>query len=335
MKIAVIGAGSWGTAVASIVAPKAPTVLWARRSELAACIDADHENPDYLGGLVLPDQLRCTADLSEAVSGADVVVMGVPSHGFRTILEQAAPSIDRDATVISLTKGLEQGTLLRMTEVIAETLPEVNPSRVGVLTGPNLAREIVAGQPAASVVAMPDEQQADVLRELFHTTAFRVYTNTDVVGSEAAGALKNVMAIGAGVASGLGYGLNALAALITRSLAELTRVGMALGGRPLTFAGLAGMGDLIATCMSSQSRNHRVGYALGQGQQLDDIIAEMKMVAEGVKTTKSVLELAERHGIEVPIAAQVGAMLYEGLDPEAMVANLLGRPAGHELDGIH
>ena len=261
--------------------------------------------------------------------------MGVPSHGFRTDLDQAAPWIDPGVAVVSLTKGLEQGSLLRMTEVVAQTLPNVAPNRIGVLTGPNLAKEIVAGQPAASVVAMPDEGTAELLQVIFHTTEFRVYTNTDVIGSEAAGAMKNVMAIGAGVASGLGYGLNALAALVTRSLAELTRLGMALGGKPLTFAGLAGMGDLIATCMSTQSRNHRVGLALGQGRKLDDIISEMKMVAEGVKTTQCVIELAERHGIDVPIASEVGAMLYEGLEPDVMVANLLGRPARHELDGIH
>ena len=335
MRVAVIGAGSWGTAVASIVAPKGDTILWARRPELADAINDAHQNPDYLAGLDLPHQLTATADLERAVTGAEVIVMGVPSHGFRTVLDQAAPWIDPGVAVVSLTKGLEQGSLLRMTEVVAQTLPNVAPNRIGVLTGPNLAKEIVAGQPAASVVAMPDEGTAELLQVIFHTTEFRVYTNTDVIGSEAAGAMKNVMAIGAGVASGLGYGLNALAALVTRSLAELTRLGMALGGKPLTFAGLAGMGDLIATCMSTQSRNHRVGLALGQGRKLDDIISEMKMVAEGVKTTQCVIELAERHGIDVPIASEVGAMLYEGLEPDVMVANLLGRPARHELDGIH
>lgn len=333
-KTAVIGAGSWGTAVAGLLAGKSATTLWARRAQLADAISRNHENPDYLAGLTLPVTLTATADLEAALRDASAVVMAVPSHGFRAVLGEAAGLIDPATPIVSLTKGIEQDTLARMTEVVSDVLPDHDPDRIGVLTGPNLAREIAAGQPAASVIAFPDEDVAHDMQRLFMVPAFRVYTNTDVVGCEAAGALKNVMALAAGMAAGLGYGHNSLAALITRALAELTRLGVALGGRPLTFAGLAGMGDLIATCMSSQSRNHRVGYGLGQGKKLDEIVAEMNMVAEGVKTTRAVLTIAERHGIEMPIAEQVGAVLYEGKDPSHMVAALMLRDPKPELHGI-
>jgi glycerol-3-phosphate dehydrogenase (NAD(P)+) len=236
--------------------------------------------------------------------------------------------------VVSLAKGVEQGTLRRMTEVIGEVLPTHLPERIGVLTGPNLAREIAAGQPAASVVAMGDEAAAHELQSLIMTVTFRVYTNPDVVGCEIAGALKNVMAIAAGIADGLGYGDNTKAALLTRGLAELTRLGIALGGNPLTFSGLAGMGDLVATCTSTQSRNRTVGVELGKGRKLDDIVADMKMVAEGVKSTAAVLELARRQRVEMPIAEQVGAVLYEGKRAEDLVTALMLREAKAELHGI-
>ena len=334
MRVAVVGAGSWGTAVACIVAESCDTVLWARRPELAAAIDERHENPDYLPGHALPSSLQATSSLEEAVSGAEVVAMAVPSHGFRDVLIEAAPWIGPSTPVVSLTKGVEQASLERMTEVAAEVLKGHDRGTIGVLTGPNLAREIVAGQPAASVVATPDEACAQALQKVFMTPLFRVYTNTDVVGCETAGALKNVMAIATGIASGLGYGDNSRAALITRGLAELTRLGVALGGSPLTFLGLAGIGDLVATCTSEQSRNRTVGFELGRGRPLEEIVAEMRMVAEGVKSTKAVLELARRHGVEMPIAEQVGAVLYEGKDPTLMVTDLMGRSAKPELEGI-
>ncbi len=334
MKVAVIGAGSWGTAVARIVGGHADVALWARRPELAAAINEAGENPDYLPGAPIGDRVTATSDLDEAVSGAETVVMAVPSHGYRAVLEGAAGKIGRGVPVISLSKGIEQGTLLRMTEVTMEVLDGHPADVVGVLSGPNLAREVAAGQPAATVVALPSEVEAARLQHLFMSPTFRVYTNPDVVGCESAGALKNVMAIAAGIAHGLGYGDNTIATLITRALAELTRLGVALGGQPLTFAGLAGMGDLIATCVSDQSRNHRVGYGLGQGRALDDIIAEMNQVAEGVKSTGAVLELAERHGIEMPIAAQVGQVLYEGADARDVVPALMTRRAKSELHGI-
>jgi glycerol-3-phosphate dehydrogenase (NAD(P)+) len=332
-RVAVVGAGSWGTAVAAIVAGNVPTVLWARRVELAAAIDAEHENADYLRDIALPANLRATADLAEACATADVVVFAVPSHGLRAVLAEARPHIAASAAIVSLAKGIEQGTLRRMTEVIAEVLVDHDPSRIGVLTGPNLAREVAAGQPTASVVAVPDAVVAEELQQVFFAPTLRVYTNPDVVGCEMAGALKNVLAIGAGIADGLGYGDNTKAALITRGLAELARLGGALGGQPLTFAGLAGMGDLIATCASPQSRNRHVGVELGRGRVLDDIVSEMNMVAEGVKTTAAVLELATAHDVEMPLASYVGRVLYEGAHPADLVPELMLRKAKPELHG--
>jgi len=328
--VAVIGAGSWGTTVAAIAASHEPTVLWARRPELAAAIATGHENPEYLAGYALPETLRATPDLSEAVRDAEVVVMAVPSHGYRAVLAEAAAAIGDAVPILSLTKGIEQDTLMRMTEITNDLLPHHRPDRIGVLSGPNLAGEIMAGQPAATVIAMADDDAATRLQHVFMTPRFRVYTNRDVVGCEAAGALKNVMAIAAGMAHGLGFGDNTLASLITRALAELTRLGRAMGGEPLTFAGLAGMGDLIATCTSAQSRNHQVGFGLGQGRLLDDIVSEMSMVAEGVKSTSGVLALAARYGVEMPIAEQVGRVLYEGKHPAVAVAELMTRVAKPE-----
>jgi glycerol-3-phosphate dehydrogenase (NAD(P)+) len=333
-RVAVIGAGSWGTAVGAIAAVNADATLWARDPAVAARIDADHENPDYLPGIALPATLHATSDLVAAVTDADVVVMGVPSHGFRDVLATAAAAIGRDVPILSLSKGVEQGTVLRMTEVIADVLPEHRTDRIGVLTGPNLALEVALGQPAATVIAIGDAATADELQHVFMTATFRVYTNPDVVGCEIAGALKNVIALAAGIAHGLGYGDNTKAALITRGLAELARLGVVLGGDPLTFSGLAGMGDLVATCTSEKSRNRTVGVALGQGRKLDDIVTEMKMVAEGVKSTQAVLELAARHRVEMPIAEQVGAVLYEGRTPAEIVPALMLREAKPELRGI-
>ena len=333
-KIAVIGAGSWGTAVGAIAAVNADAVLWARDPAVAAAVEREHANPEYLPDITLPDALRATSDLLEACTGADVVVMGVPSHGFRDVLVRAAAAIADDVPIISLSKGVEQGTELRMTEVVADVLSSHRRDRIGVLTGPNLAREVAVGQPTASVVAIDDAAVASELQRLFMTATFRVYTNPDVVGCEIAGALKNVIALAAGIAHGLGYGDNTKAALITRGLAELARLGIALGGDPLTFSGLAGMGDLVATCTSEKSRNRTVGVALGQGRRLDDIVAEMKMVAEGVKSTEAVLDLAARHGVEMPIAEQVGAVLYDGRTPSEIVPALMLRQAKPELRGM-
>lgn len=324
-RIAVIGAGSWGTTAAALSARSTETVLWARRPEVAGRINQDRENPDYLPGFPLPEQMSATADLEEAVAGATAVVMAVPSHGFREVFTKAASGIASEVPIISLTKGIEQDSLATMTQVISDVSPGHDPGRIGVLTGPNLASEIAAGQPTAAVMAFRDQDTAVALQSVFMGPMFRVYTNDDVAGCELGGALKNVMAIAAGMSDGLGFGDNTRATLITRALAELTRLGIALGGKPATFAGLAGMGDLIATCISTSSRNHRVGFGLARGQSLDQIVEEMRMVAEGVKTTRAVLGLAARNGIEMPIASHVGLVLYEGMHPRDAVMRLMTR----------
>jgi glycerol-3-phosphate dehydrogenase (NAD(P)+) len=334
MRAAVIGAGSWGTTVAALAATNVDVNLWARQAELAASIEETRENSAYLAGIHLPDRIHATGDLAEACDGADVIVVGVPSHGFRTVLADAASGIAPETPVLSLSKGVEQETHLRMTEVVAAVLPEHDPGRIGVLTGPNLAREVAEGQPTASVIAIGDPEVATELQQLFMTRTFRVYTNPDVVGCEIAGALKNVVAIAAGIAAGLGYGDNTKAALITRGLAELARLGAALGGDPLTFSGLAGMGDLVATCASEKSRNRTVGFELGRGRSIEDIVTEMKMVAEGVKSTAAVLALAAKNDVEMPIAAMIGAVLYDGASAADIVPALMLRQAKPELQGI-
>ena len=333
MRLAVIGAGSWGTTVAALGARNAEHVtLWARRPELAEALNISGENPDYLPGRPI-GPVVATAELAEALEGADVVALAVPSHGFRSVLTAAAPFVPREALVLSLAKGLEQGTLKRMTEVAAEVLAGHDDGRIGVLTGPNIASEVAAGMPTASVVAMGDEGAAAIQR-LFMTDTFRVYTNPDVVGCEVAGVVKNVVALAAGIAQGLGVGDNARAALITRGLAELTRFGLALGGNPLSFLGLAGIGDIVVTCTSPRSRNRSVGEALGRGRPLADVLGEMKMVAEGVRSTAAVLDRAAAAGVEMPIAEQVQAVLDGSRTPAAAVASLMMREAKSELDGI-
>lgn len=335
MRMTVIGAGSWGTTIAALATQNADeVVLWARRPELADAIARRHENPDYLPGMTLPPRLGATASLDEALVGSDVVVLAVPSHGMRAVLTEARLLVPDRAPIVSLAKGLEPGTLLRMTEVAGEVLGAGAAVRLGVLTGPNIAGEVMAGKPAASVVAMGDPDSADLLQRLFMTASFRVYTNPDVIGCEIAGVLKNVVAIAAGAAQGLGCGDNAVAALITRGLAELTRLGLALGGNPLTFLGLAGIGDLVVTCTSPASRNRWVGEELGRGRPLVDILADMHMVAEGVRSAESVLALAAKVGVEMPIAEQVDAVVGGRTTPVEAVQNLMLRQAKAEFDGI-
>jgi glycerol-3-phosphate dehydrogenase (NAD(P)+) len=331
MRVAVIGAGSWGTTVASLCAENCPTIIWARRPELAEQIRTEHANGDYLKGYELTPTLEATADLEEAVRSADLLVMGVPSHGMRDTLRELAGWVRPWIPVVSLAKGLEQGTKLRMTEVIAQELPG-HP--VGVLTGPNLAKEILAGHAAASVVAMADDRVAFALQEVFATKLFRVYTNHDVTGCEVGGALKNVIAIASGMADGLGTGDNTRSAVITRGLSELSRLGAAMGGEVQTFAGLAGMGDLVATCISAQSRNRHVGEQIGRGRTIDEVIAEMNMVAEGVKTSKVVMELAEELGVEMPIAEQVHAVCHLGATAQDAYRGLLRRDHRREMHGM-
>lgn len=327
MRVTVLGAGSFGTTIAALTAPRHPTTLWARDEALAREMRERRTNERYLEGFALPGSLAVTSDLAEAVSLADVVVMGVPSHGFRDVLERAAPSVRPWVPVVSLTKGFEAGTLKRMTEVIAELLPG-HPA--AALSGPNLAREIMAGQAAASVIATKDLTVAAELQAVLRRGVFRLYTNHDVIGCEVAGALKNVVAIAAGMAQGVGAGDNTRAAVIARGLAELTRLGMALGGERQTFAGLAGVGDLVATCMSPQSRNRWVGEQLGKGRPLAEILAEMTMVAEGVKTAGTAMELAARHGIEMPICGVIQRVIDGEMTAIDAYRGL--RHAGHESD---
>ncbi len=329
LRVCVLGAGSWGTTVASLAARNAPTVLWARKADTADEVNRAHTNERYLPKAKLPRALRATASIEEAVRDADLIAVGVPSHGQRAVLEEVRKHIRPWVPVVSLSKGLEQGTHLRMTEVIREVLPD---RRAGVLTGPNLAREIMAGLAAASVIAIDDDMIARQLQDVFHSGMFRVYTNRDVAGCEFGGALKNVIAIAVGMGDGLGVGDNTRSAVITRGLAEMTRLGVALGGRAETFSGLAGMGDLVATCISPQSRNRHVGEQLGRGRKIDEIIAEMHMVAEGVKTTRVVLELAERVGVEMPIAREVYGVLHEGRTAQEAYRGLVRNKPGDEAE---
>lgn len=329
LNVTVIGGGSWGTTIAALVARNAKVRLWARNDETVDEINRHHRNSKYLGEAELPKSVKATGDLQLAVASADVLVIGVPSHGFRETLEQIREHIRPWIPVVSLTKGLETETGKRMTQLIEEILPG-HP--VGVLTGPNLAREILAGQAAASVIAMKDENIITTLQSLFSSGLFRVYTNDDVVGCELGGVLKNVIAIAVGMGDGMGAGDNTRAALITRGLAEITRLGVALGGKRETFAGLTGMGDLIATCTSPQSRNRHVGVELGKGRSLKEIIDDMVMVAEGVKSAATVLELAQQNNIDVPIVEDVNNVLQGRSTASKSIKGLIREKAGAESE---
>jgi glycerol-3-phosphate dehydrogenase (NAD(P)+) len=328
--VAVLGGGSWGTTVASLAAQNTETVQWARDPDTAAEITREHRNSRYLGDARLTPSLRATADLAEAAASADVLVMAVPSQALRSVLAEVAQHVRPWIPVVSLIKGLEQGTRRRMTEIVAEVMPG-HPA--GVLAGPNIAKEVVKGYAAAATIAMPDLRSAEMLQDLFRTKLFRVYTGTDVIGVELAGALKNVFAIAVGFGDGLEAGHNTRAMVITRSLRELTRLGVAMGGLADTFAGLAGMGDLIATCTSPMSRNRHVGYELAKGKKLEQIIAEMKQVAEGVKTSSVVLKLAAEHGVDMPIAREVDSVLNHGQPVFEAYRGLLRKVPGHEMHG--
>jgi len=329
LKVAVLGGGSWGTTVASLVATNCETVLWARDHASVDDINLHHKNEKYLAGLKLNPNLKASTSLEETLSKADVVVVGIPSQQCRTVMQDSIPFIRPWVPIVSLTKGLELGTKMRMTEIIASIYPQ-HP--VGVLTGPNLAKEILQGQAAAAVLAMVDSNIAIALQKVFRTGLFRVYTNDDVIGCELAGALKNVIAIAAGMGDGAGAGDNTRSAVITRGLAELTRLGVALGGQPATFAGLAGMGDLIATCISPLSRNRTVGFQLGRGRTITDIIEEMSMVAEGVKTSGVVVELSQKLGIPMPISEEVNRVVNETCNARQAFRGLLSTKSGSEAD---
>jgi glycerol-3-phosphate dehydrogenase (NAD(P)+) len=309
LKVGLLGGGSWGTTVASLVARNTDVTLWARDEATVAEINEHHSNEKYLPGATLRDRVSATTSIEEAVAAVDVLVMGIPSQGFRSVLEQVKPHLRAWVPVISLTKGLELDTRMRMTEIVKQVLPG-HP--VGVLTGPNLAREISAGQAAAGVIAMEDHIIVRELQALFSSGLFRVYTNDDVIGCELGGVLKNIIAIAVGMGDGQGAGDNTRSALITRGLAEVTRLGVAMGGRAETFAGLAGMGDMIATCTSPQSRNRHVGVELGKGRNIEEIIEDMVMVAEGVKSAPAVIALSDEYQVEMPIAQDVFRVLQHG-----------------------
>lgn len=328
MKVTVLGAGNWGTTVASIVSRRHDVLLWARNPEVAQEVNEQRTNNAYLGGFELHPHLRATSDFEEAVHHAELLVVGVPTGAVRSTVTQVRDHIHPWIPIVSLSKGFEQGSLLRMTQVIAEELPS-HP--VAALTGPNIAREIMAGQAAASVIATHDLGVARALQKVLSTAFFRVYTNHDTVGCELGGALKNVVAIACGMAQGLGVGDNTRSLVMTRGLAELTRLGVAMGGEPATFAGLTGMGDLITTCISPSSRNRTVGERLGSGESLEHINASMNMVAEGLKTAITTHELAARYDLEMPIHETIYRVVVGEL-PATMAYRGLAPQPGHEAE---
>ncbi len=331
-RVAVFGAGSWGTAFSMVLADAGHEVtVWGRREDLCEAITIRHENPDYLPGIELPHSVAATSDPRRAAEEASLVVLAVPSQTLRANLQQWADLLPSDAVLLSLMKGVELGGLKRMSEVIEE-VTGAGPERIAVLSGPNLAREIAAREPAASVVACADEAVAAQLREWLHGPNFRPYSSVDVVGCELGGAYKNVIALAVGMAVGLGFGDNTTASVITRGLAEIARLAVKLGADPLTLMGLAGLGDLVATCSSPLSRNRSFGEKLGQGLTAAEITASTRQVAEGVKSCGSLLALAQRHGIYAPVVEAVHAVVNGRLTTEEMMASFLSRETKHERD---
>ncbi|MBL9038897.1 MAG: NAD(P)-dependent glycerol-3-phosphate dehydrogenase [Archangium sp.] len=331
-KASVFGAGSFGTAIASVLAANFDeVVLWGRDGQLVAQINRDRQNAAYLPGLTLPAPIRASADLADAAQGAELVVVATPSHATRQFMAQAADVLPSNVPVITVAKGIENETLATMTEVLEQSLPERFHPHIGILSGPSFAKEMVQKMPTIVTVAARWEKTAQRAQQMFSSEFFRTYTSTDVVGVQVGGALKNVIAIAAGMADGLGLGHNTRAGIITRGLAEISRMAVRLGGNPLTLSGLAGMGDLVLTCTGELSRNRKVGIELGRGRALNDILGEMKQVAEGVKTAKSARDLAARHGVELPICAQVYAIAYEGKSPKAAAMDLMTRAPKSEL----
>jgi len=331
LRAAVLGAGSWGTTYAKVLADAGCEVtLWARRPEVVSAITTGRENREYLPGIRLPERLVATADAHAALEGADLVALAVPSQTLRDNLVAWADAIAGDTTLVSLAKGVELGTHKRMSEVII-VVTRVHRDRVAVVSGPNLAREIALEQPAATVVACSDAARAELLQRASTTSYLRPYTNTDVLGCELAGAVKNVIALACGIAEGMGFGDNTKASLITRGLAEMSRLGVVLGADPLTFAGLAGLGDLVATCTSPLSRNRTLGERLGRGGTLEQAVAATRQTAEGVKSCLSICELAAGHGVEMPITEQVVRVCHEGMAPVQAVLQLMKRETKPEL----
>ncbi|HEX6779814.1 MAG TPA: NAD(P)H-dependent glycerol-3-phosphate dehydrogenase [Ktedonobacterales bacterium] len=334
-RVGIIGTGAWGTTLAIVLASKGfETTLWEHQAERAAEMERERQNGVFLPGIAFPFSLRVTNDIREAVAGRELVLLVTPSQRIRENTRALAPYLAPDAIILCGSKGLEVGSLKRMTEVIAEELPGSLEERVVALSGPNIAQEVARGLPSAAVVAGRQREIAEAARETLNTATFRVYTTNDVIGVELGGALKNIIALGAGACDGWGYGDNAKAAFMTRGMAEIARLGIASGANPLTFAGLAGVGDLIATCASPLSRNRHVGLEVAKGRPLDEVLAEMKSVAEGVSTTKAAYELSKRYGVEMPITATIHAILFEGKSARQGVIELMLRDPKDELEGI-
>ncbi|WP_068775383.1 NAD(P)H-dependent glycerol-3-phosphate dehydrogenase [Paenibacillus sp. FJAT-26967] len=334
-QVSVLVAGSWGTAIASVLADNELDVtLWTRNLQQAEEINELHTNSRYLKDIQLSPRIRATTSIREAVENKDAVIFVVPSAGMREVAAQARPFISPDTLIIHATKGFEALTLKRMTTVLAEELPHCDPGRFVVLSGPSHAEEVIRECPTTIVVASPTAEAADQAQDLLISNYFRVYTNPDVTGVEVGGALKNIIALGAGLSDGLKFGDNAKAALLTRGLAEIARLGVEMGANPMTFAGLAGIGDLVVTCTSTHSRNWKAGYMLGQGEPLDTVLEKMGMVVEGVKTTKSAFALAQEYGVTMPITSELHQVLFEGKEPRAAVEDLMGRGRTHEIEEI-
>lgn len=331
-RIGVIGGGSWGTAFAAMLSERyADVSLWVREPEVCAEIRDGRENNSFLPGVPLPSGVRPTTDLAEALSGRTIVAFAVPTQYLRAVAREAAEHLSPGAGVVSLAKGVENGTLMRMTEVLAEELPAFS-DRVAALSGPTFAREVAEGKPTGATLAAADERVAAALQAALSGRRFRVYAETDVVGTEIGGALKNVLAIAAGMSDGLGYGHNARSFLIARGLAEIARLGVCLGARPQTFAGLSGLGDLVLTCTGDLSRNRTVGMRVGRGEGVESVLSGMKMVAEGVHTARAAADLSLRTGVPMPISEQVYRILHEGKDVRTAVDELFARALRAERD---
>ncbi|WP_040951206.1 NAD(P)H-dependent glycerol-3-phosphate dehydrogenase [Gorillibacterium massiliense] len=334
-KTALLVAGSWGTAIATVLADNGhDVVIWTRRQDQADEININHTNAKYLPDVRLSERIRATSSMEEAVTGADAVVLAATSSSMREVAALVKPYLDERTLIIHATKGFEAETLKQMTEVIAEEIPQTDRKRIVVLSGPSHAEEVVLRCPTTTVVAAEDVSAAEAAQDLLMNSYFRVYTNPDVTGVEVGGALKNIIALGVGMSDGLGFGDNAKAALMTRGLTEIVRLGIAMGANPLTFSGLAGLGDLIVTCTSKHSRNWRAGYMLGQGASLTDVLDKMQMVVEGVKTTSAASKLAETYKVRMPITNALYGVLFAGKRPKEAVEELMGRLKTHEIEEV-
>lgn len=335
INIGVIGAGSFGTAMAIHLAKNGhPVSLWAYEKNVVEAVNSQHENTTYMPGIPIPENVVATSSLKETVAGKKLVLQVNPSHATRQVMKEAIQYADDNTIILNCTKGIENETLLTMSELLLEILPPSNHNQLAFLSGPSFAREVAMGLPTAVTVASKNQATAKYCQTIFANERFRVYTSDDIVGSELASALKNVIAIAAGISDGLGYGHNTRAALITRGVAEILRLGKKMGAKEMTFLGLSGMGDLVLTCTGDLSRNRSVGIQLGQGKKLDEILSSMKMIAEGVKTAKAAYALSKKHGIEMPIIEQVYLVVFEGKSPEAAVYDLMTRESKSENSGL-